>query len=101
MPRKGLLGGGKVSGSHSTVIDEAVPLIEMAKRLGSVKKIVLGVIDPARVGPRRLKIVQVPAGMRLTARGVHAAQKLFIYTDEFEAVETVLRATWSEKVQKV
>ena len=100
MPRKGLLGGGKISGSHSTLIEEAVPIVEAAKHIDTVKKVVLSVIMPVRVGPRRIKFMSVPAGLRVTVRGVHAAQKLFIYTDAGEGVSRILMSVWEDRVEK-
>ncbi|MFH1188660.1 MAG: DUF2103 domain-containing protein [bacterium] len=101
MPKKGLFGGHKIGDSHSTVIPEVVLLIEALKEIQEVKKIIIGVITPIHVGHRRIKCVSIPAGMRLTVRGVNATQKLFIYTVFFEIVEKHIICIWHEKIAKL
>lgn len=96
MPRRGLLGGGKFSGRHTSLIDEAAFIAGVAKKIPEVKKISIGVIDPARVSKRRLKSVPGPAGLFLTVRGVHAAQKMFIFTDDPQKVKAEIEQAWHD-----
>jgi len=96
MTKKGLLGGGKFSGRHTSLIDEAEFLVRAAKKMPDVKKISIGVIIPARVGRRRLKLVPSEAGLLVTVRGVHAAQRLFIFTDRAVFVKESVERAWHD-----
>jgi hypothetical protein len=100
MPKKGLLGGGKCGKSHSTLIDDAEVVVRHTKKMDAVSKIVLSVIKPVRVGKRRIKIVRIPAGLRIAVRGVSAVQKLFIYTDDPDTVSEALMRIWDKRVDE-
>ena len=90
--QRGVIGGAKMSQRHSTFIHAARALIVAAKRDPRVAKVVLGEIKPVRAGIHRLKINHLSAGLRLTVRGTHAVQTIFIYTNSPAAVATMLEA---------
>lgn len=98
MAKKGLLGGTKVTKSHGTLIDEAVILINGLKQSPLVKKIVIGVITPAPIAARRVKISPVDAGFKVLVRGGGVVQTLFVYAAEKEAVSALIEKIWAEKV---
>ena len=92
--KKGLLKGSKISRRHSTVIEAAEPLVEAAKALPQVSKVVLGEIVPLKGAPMRLKFVPVPAGLKMVVRGGATQQTFFLYTADPHATEHHLEAVW-------
>lgn len=86
------LSGGKITGSHSTVIDAAVDVVKRAIKLPEVSKISLGIIKQARGGrgATSVKFVHEPTGLRLTVRGNTSVQLVRIYTGTPERVEKAL-----------
>ena len=94
--RKGVLRGPKIGGDHQTMIEAAVPLIQAAKDLPEVTKIVIGEIRPLHSGEPRLKYTPVPAGLKLAIRGANAIQTVYVYTTDPAATTTSLRTTWEE-----
>lgn len=94
--KKGLLGGSKFNGRHTSLIDEAAFVAGAAKKMPKVKKISIGMIDPARVGRRRIKMTGSRAGLQIMVRGTHAAQKMFIFTAEPAVVGLELEKIWQE-----
>ena len=87
----------KVTSSHTSLITEARFIVEKAKKLHEVSKIVIGEIASIRVSSRRIKFIPVPAGWRVTVRGINARQILFIYTKEPEGVKNIISAAWGSK----
>jgi hypothetical protein len=78
------ISGGKISGSHTTAIEAAVPVVEFLDAQGSVKKIILGFIDNNAAtggGPIRLKVIDEKIGMEVSVSGSGANQKLRVYLD--------------------
>jgi len=77
------ISGGKISGSHTTAIDAAIPVVNFLATQESVKKIILGFIDnnAATGGPTRIKVIHEPAGMEVSVSGSGANQKLRVYLD--------------------
>jgi hypothetical protein len=96
MPKKGLFAGKKLAKSHSTVIAEAVRLIEYAKTLPEITKIVPSEINPLKPSSRHLKTSQVPAGLKLAVRGLNARQVIYIYTLSPEQTLTTLNQFWQK-----
>ena len=94
--KKGLLRGSKISGKHSTVINEAEVVVEIAKKRSEVSKIVLGVINRVRSGNPRIKFVPINAGFRINVRGNNANQVLFVYTSNPLATEEAIRQAWEK-----
>ena len=76
--------GQKIAGSHASLIDTAVTVVEAANSLDCVSKIVLGVIQQIKSAPvdKSLKITEVPAGLKVRVRGPKTVQQLFIYTHD-------------------
>lgn len=89
------LAGGKFSGSHSTIIEAAIPVAKAAAKLACVSKIALGVIKriKGRAVAKRLKITELDAGLLVTVRGSKSIQELYIYTNDRErTTQTILAA---------
>jgi hypothetical protein len=98
MPKTGLLAGSKVSGRHSSVIDEATIVVQTAQALSDVTKIVISIILP-KAGSRtpRVDFTRIPAGLKLIVRGTTATQQFFVYTNNPDGVERVIADAWSRK----
>lgn len=92
MPNRGKASGKKVTKSHQTVIDAAQSLVRAAEPLPYVSKIVLGIIRSSRSSRahRQLKIVPIPAGLKLIVRSNMYLQDLYIYTTDREALTRIL-----------
>lgn len=80
--------GGKYTGSHTTVIGEALPLLKLVEEHDDVKKISIGVIknagrpgSPLRISARPLD--QDVHGLRVTINkgGVHQTFRLYLTPD--------------------
>lgn len=92
--KKGLLKGAKFSSSHSTVIAEAVRILETAKVLPEVTKVVLSVITPVGVGEPRLKFSPVLAGLKMQVRGRTAIQIFYVYSGNPSETQRKLEEVW-------
>lgn len=81
--------GAKAGGTHTTVIEAALPLIKVAEKMDAVKKIVPGYIQPTpgRTGERRVRFKPISGGIRITVRGNVAIQEIYIYTDSPKEVQ--------------
>lgn len=84
--------GGKITTSHTSVIDAAFPIVAAAEKLPEVTKISLGIIKQAgKAGrQRRLKFLPITGGWKLTVRGSATVQEIFIYTGEAASTKTFL-----------
>lgn len=80
------LAGKKFSKRHTTATKASASLAKFLARLPEVEKIVIGEIKPVRVGPKRLKIQPVAAGLKLMIRDTSARQTVFVYTKQPKAV---------------
>ncbi|MDO8649726.1 MAG: DUF2103 domain-containing protein [Candidatus Berkelbacteria bacterium] len=92
---KCLLYSKKISGAHTSRIKVAESIIESASKLDCVSKIVLGVIKQVKSPPvhKSMKVLEIPAGIRVKVRGPKSVQELFIYTNDRPLVtDTILRA---------
>jgi hypothetical protein len=94
---RGLLKGSKVTRSHTTVIDAAIPAVSAAKESPHVSKIVIGVIKPTKTGQPHLKFVPIQAGLRMQVRGNSAVQIFFVYTDRPEDVILEISTKWEQR----
>jgi len=74
--------GKKSGGSHTTLIEAAVPLIREAEKLAEVTKIALGFIKstPGQRGTERVKFKRSMSGLLMTVRGHTSVQAIRIYT---------------------
>lgn len=87
--------GDKMSRRHTTLIEAAVGIVRTARALACVTKISLGKITQVvgRTAERRLKIMNVPAGLFVKVRGTKTLQELFIYTaDQRTATQAITAA---------
>lgn len=83
--------GKKFSSSHSTIIDAAEKLVDVASSLAKVKKISLGLIKVAKGGDiYHAKFQDTPSGLKITVRGKSAVQTIYIYTSEKDSVKKYL-----------
>lgn len=84
------MAGGKVAGTHTTVIDAAKRVVKIAEKDPDVSKIVLGFITSGLpVGKHLLKFTTIHGGCKVTVRGTHSKQEIFVYSDDVLA--TTLR----------
>lgn len=78
------LAGGKITATHSTVIDAAVIIVKFAVKEPSITKIGLGKISQMRSTSkgRRLIITEQPAGLLVKVRGSNSLQEIRLYTKD-------------------
>jgi len=93
---KGLLKGPKFNGRHSTVIPNAIGLVEAARDCPHVSKIALGVITPIRAAQEHLKFTPMSGGLKMQVRGTHAVQILWLYTTQPEEVIAEITKKWKD-----
>lgn len=89
---KGLLRGAKFSGTHTTVIPDAIDLLTTLKRLGEVTKISVGLITPCKVAEPRVKVKLESHALKLQVRGRNAVQVFYVYGSDLPAVVKVIEA---------
>ena len=78
--RQTLFADPKITTKHQTVIEDAVPILDRARKLDEVEKIVVGPIDPNKSSTPRVKTNEVPAGLLLKIQGTESLQRFWIYT---------------------
>ncbi len=91
------LSGKKISKKHSTVIDAAQKIISLLVNNPLVNRLSIGEIRVIGNGPKRIKIVHFPAGIKLTIRGRNSVQYFFIYTKKSQEVEKLINNFWNKK----
>jgi hypothetical protein len=91
---RGLLEGSKFNGKHSTVIPDAIPMVEAARDCPHVTKIALGVITPLHKGKEHLKFTPASGGLKMQVRGSHAVQVFWLYTTNPEAAIAEITKRW-------
>ena len=84
--------GGKLTRSHTTVIDAVAPLVDLLQECQEVSKISLGMIKNIGKGQTGLKFHPVTGGWRVVVRGNTSLQELVVYTPEPEVVRRRLLA---------
>jgi|SRR5882762_1334649 len=94
---KGLLKGSKLTRSHTTVIESAIPAVSAAKESPRVSKIVIGVIKPTKTGQPHIKFTPIQAGLRMQVRGNSAVQIFFVYTDRPDEVMREITEKWEAR----
>ena len=82
--------GGKLTRSHTTVIDAVAPLIDYLQTCPSVTKISLGMIKSIGRGVPSQKFLAVVGGWKVTVRGNTSLQEFVVYTADPETVRTEL-----------
>jgi len=94
---RGLLEGPKFNGKHSTVIPDAIPMVEAARDCPHVTKIALGVITPLHKGTEHLKFTPASGGLKMQVRGSHAVQVFWLYTTNPEAAIAEITKRWDTR----
>ncbi len=90
--------GGKITRSHTTIIDGAEDVVEIAKKLPEVSKISLGVIKQIGTGKRKILFTEIPAGFLVKIRGGVTVQEIWIHTsDRPKTREALFRSFWLER----
>lgn len=86
------IAGGKITGTHGTITEAALPVVRVAEELPSVKKISLGPITPGLHGGsrRNLKFGDVPSGITAIVCGSTSKQVLHIFTSDPEGTKNAL-----------
>lgn len=72
--------GGKLTRSHTTLIDAAVAVVDHLQDQAEVSKISLGLIKSVGKGSTGLKFHAVTGGWRIVVRGSTSLQELVVYT---------------------
>ena len=78
--------GGKLTRSHTTIIDAVAPLVDYLQGCAEVTKISLGMIKSIGKGQPGLKFHPVVGGWKVTVRGNTSLQEIVVYTSEPERV---------------
>lgn len=81
--------GGKITGSHTTLIEAAKPVVNTAEKLKEVNKICLGIITVSK-SKKRLKFKPILAGWEVIVYGPKALQTLYIYTSNPEKTKRAI-----------
>lgn len=92
---RGLLKGSKFSGTHSTVIPDAIGAIEAAKACQHVTKIALGIIKPIRPSQPHIKFTPVNGGLKMQVRGGNAVQLIWVYTTMPDETIAEITTKWN------
>lgn len=82
--------GGKLTRSHTTLIDAAVPYVDMLKACPEVGKISLGLIKSLGTGKPCLKLHPITGGWKLVIRGNRSLQHVMVYTSNPERTRLLL-----------
>jgi hypothetical protein len=95
MSTKNTRNGGKYTGSHTTIIEEAKRVCDIIEGIADVNKISLGIIKtklPKLKGQGRVKITNEPdrGSIKLFIRGNLTGQDIFVYSSDSEKTATNL-----------
>lgn len=82
--------GGKLTRSHTTVIDAVAPVVDLLQTTESVSKISLGIIKQIGKGPQGIKFHTITGGLRLVIRGNTSLQEIMVYTTDPEGIKSLL-----------
>ena len=82
--------GGKLTRSHTTLIDAAAPLVDYLQGREEVSKISLGMIKNIGKGQPGLKFHTVVGGLKVVVRGNVSLQEFVVYTVDPETVRREL-----------
>ena len=98
--KQGLLRGPKFNMRHTTIIESALPFVQMLKASPAVKKISLGVIKPITSGgPRKggshqVKALLLPRAVRFSFRGGSSVQQFHVFGPDLNAIANLVE-DWS------
>jgi hypothetical protein len=89
--------GKKITTSHTSIIDAAIPVVEAAEKLPEVTKISLGIIKQVGKsrGQHRVKFQPIVGGWKITVRGSSTVQEIYVYTENATSTKTVIEAEFS------
>jgi hypothetical protein len=89
--------GGKITASHTSIIDAAFPVVEAAERLAEVTKISLGIIKQVGKsrGRHRIKFLEITGGWKLTVRGSSTIQELYVYSQSPASTRSSLESQFN------
>lgn len=88
---KGHRAGGKMAGSHTTVIPAAEKIVDFLEKRVEVKKISVGFIKHGIKGGRHsVKITEIESGLLLKVRGTASIQEIWVYTDESSLTKNLI-----------
>lgn len=91
--KKHLLRGKKFNSSHSSVIDAAIAVVELAKDQPEVSKISLGMIRSGLPpGKHKIKLLPIQGGWKVQVRGSTSVQDLYVYTSSPEKTQKTLQS---------
>ena len=84
--------GGKFGGDHTTFIDLAAVMTDIAVGISSVRKISAGYIQvtPEARGERRVKFIDKNGGVLLKVRQSCSVQEVLLITDNLQEVKLFL-----------
>ena len=89
-------GGGKFKGTHTTLIDLAARVADIAEKLDQVTGISVGFVEVGKGvagGTQKVKIVKMLGGILLTVRQSRSVQELRLYGHDVQkTMEAVSRA---------
>jgi hypothetical protein len=85
--------GGKITRSHTTLIDQAAVIVDEIHDRPEVTKISLGMITKIGRGKPNVKFMPATGGFKVVVRGNVSKQEIFIYTSDPDTTRgAVLRA---------
>jgi hypothetical protein len=89
--------GSKITRSHTTLIDIAVPIIHALEKHTLTNKISLGIIKKISVGQPRIKFLPITGGFKLVIRGRITIQEFFVYSKDSDTLQTYTLALFNKK----
>ena len=98
--KRGLLRGPKFNMRHTTIIEPALPFVQMLKESSAVTKISLGVIKPVVSGrsPKggfyQVKALVLPTAVRFSFRGGSSVQQFHVFGPDLKKIASLGRG-WS------
>lgn len=92
-----VLRGAKVGRRHTTFIPHSEVVIQTAKAIPEVSKVVLGRVAQVRSAKSFMRTERTKTGIKVVVRGSAAWQQLFIFTTEPDMVANRLKQAWDAK----
>ncbi len=93
-------GGGKMGGSHTTLIDAAEPIVDYLMRHARVSKIVAGHITMRlKTAPHRLKMMEESGCLLLKVRGTASVQEIRVFSSDIDAVKSDIAKQFAQLVK--
>jgi hypothetical protein len=84
--------GRKMAGSHTTIIDAAIDIVDALRECPEVTKISLEIIKQiGTTNHANIKIHKIVGGLKIVVRGRTTNQEIFVYTSNSHKTEQFLR----------